>query len=541
MALRVTVAVVPLAAGVGSAAVLSRVVPRPDGPAVVGWWVLLFAVSAVVVAVVDRLARRLLPLTVLLRLTMAFPDRAPSRYAMARKLGNVRKLEERVKRAHEVGAGDDASAAAENILLLVAALSSHDRKTRGHSERVRVFTDLLAGSLNLPEEDRDRLRWAALLHDIGKLEVPGSILNKPGKPDADEWAALKRHPAEGARLAGPLLDWLGEWGLAIEQHHERFDGRGYPRGIPGPELSLGGRILTVTDSFETMTAARSYKKPMSVRAARQELAKCAGSQFDPTVVRKFLLISLARLWLTVGPLSWLAQLPFIGAGVRDVALPAATAAKVAAGAATRGLFGLAALGVGAGVVTPTPGPNQLGPGRPEVAAVAPMAQPPESGFTAPSGDGSSRSDDRPDDPGGHGGGGGNGGGGGQDGGGSDGPGGRDGGGSDGSGTGGGGTGGGGTGGGGTGGGTGGGGGGGGTGGGGGGGGLDLGGALDDPVGTVGDVADGVVDTVGDTVDNVGGAVGGAVDGVKDTAGGAVDDVKDTVGGLTGGLGGGLRP
>ena len=526
MALRVFVALVPLAAGVGSAAVLSRAVPRPQGPAAVGWWILLFAVSAVVVAVVDRLARRLLPLTVLLRLTMAFPDRAPSRYAMARKLGNVRKLEERVKQTHEVGVGDDASAAAENILLLVTALSAHDRKTRGHSERVRVFTDLLAASLNLSEEDRDRLRWAALLHDIGKLEVPGSILNKPGKPTADEWEALKRHPAEGARLAAPLLDWLGEWGLAIEQHHERFDGRGYPRGIPGPELSLGGRILTVTDSFETMTAARSYKKPMSVRAARAELAKCAGSQFDPAVVRRFLLISLARLWLTVGPLSWLAQLPFIGAGVRDVALPAATAAKVAAGAATRGLFGLAALGVGAGAVVNAPAPNHPTLGRPETAAVAPMFQPPGADQGVPSYGGSSGSEDPRGGLGAEGGGGGNGGSGGGGGGGN-----------------GGGSGGGGNGGGGNVGGNGGGNGGGGGGGGGGndgGGGLDLGGTLNDPVGTVGGIADGVADTVGDTVDHVGGTVGGAVDGVKDTVGGAADGLKDTVGGVTDGLGG-LRP
>lgn len=521
MLVRGAVALFPLAAGVASAALLSRLVPKPSGAAVLGWWALLFALSAVVVAVVDRLARKLLPLTVLLRLTMAFPDRAPSRYAMARKLGNVRQLEERVRVAQEEGVGDDAATAAENILLLVAALSSHDRKTRGHSERVRVFTDLLAEAMGLPEEDRDRLRWAALLHDIGKLEVSAAILNKPGKPDADEWDALKRHPAAGARLAAPLLDWLGDWGLAIEQHHERYDGKGYPGGIPGSELSLGGRILTVTDSFETMTAARSYKKPMSIRAAREELAKCAGSQFDPGVVRAFLLVSLARLWLTVGPLSWLAQLPFIGAGVRDVAMPAATAAKVATGALTRGMFGLAAMGVGTGITAPAYGaPEHHSPGRPAavVAAAAPgSTDHGDTGADHPADDGTA-----PDGPRGgrdHGDGGGNGGGGNGGGGGDD----RD---EDGNG-GGGGSGGGGNGG----------------GGGGGGGGIGLGGgALNDPVGTVGDVVDDVTDTVGDVADDVTDTVGDAVDGVGDTVGGAVGGAKDTLDGLTGGKnGGGLLP
>jgi hypothetical protein len=171
---------------------------------------------------------------------------------------------------------------------------------------------LIADELKLPQDACERIRWASLLHDIGKLEVPPRILNKPGKPTPSEWAALQRHPEEGARIAQPLLAWLGEQGNAISQHHERYDGTGYPLGPLGEEISLAARVVSVADSFEVMTAARTYKRPMSVSAAREELARCAGSQFSPEVVRAFFNISIGRLWWTVGPASWIALIPYLG-------------------------------------------------------------------------------------------------------------------------------------------------------------------------------------------------------------------------------------
>jgi len=176
-----------------------------------------------------------------------------------------------------------------------------------------VFSDLLASALRLPDDDRDRIRWAALLHVIGKLEVPATLLNKPTEPDADEWSSLRAHPEEGARLAGSLLPWLGEWGQAIVQHHERFDGSGYPGGLSGEKISFAGRILTVSDSFDAMTAGVPYRRPLTVVEARRELTRCAGSQFDPSIVRAFLNVSLGRLRWTVGFSSWLAHLPFVAA------------------------------------------------------------------------------------------------------------------------------------------------------------------------------------------------------------------------------------
>ena len=122
---------------------------------------------------------------------------------------------------------------------------------------------------------------------------------------------IRRHPDEGAVLAGPLLEWLGEWGTAISQHHERFDGLGYPRGLAGHEISHAGRIVAVADVFEVMTAARTYKRPMSVAAARRQLADSAGTQLDPACVRAFLGASLPRVLWAVGPLALLANLPFL--------------------------------------------------------------------------------------------------------------------------------------------------------------------------------------------------------------------------------------
>ena len=336
-ALRAVSVLVPAAVGAASAYAFVGALPMPRGLAVVPWALGLVATSTVATAIAELVGKRFLPLAVLFRLSLVFPDRAPSRFAMARGAGNIRQLERRIRDARERGVDPEPVRAASEILALVAALSAHDRKTRGHSERVRAFTDLLAGELKLPEEDRDRLRWAALLHDIGKIHVPARILNKAGRPDAREWERLQAHPAMGARIAEPLMTWLGPWGRAIEQHHERFGGGGYPHALSGDEISLAARIVSVADSFEVMTAARSYKKPMSVPAARRELAACAGEQFDPAIVRAFLNVSLGRLWWRVGPMSWAALAPILGpvqrAGSQLAAAATGTTAAVVVGVA----------------------------------------------------------------------------------------------------------------------------------------------------------------------------------------------------------------
>lgn len=309
--LRLAVFAVPIGLSFGVALWLSAVLPRVTsvGTAIL-WVAVVGAVSLITLVLLERAARRLLPLAALLDLSLLFPDRAPRRFAVARLSGRQHELHRSLREAQRAGHVDEA-VHMKTVIELVLALSVHDKATRGHSERVRVLTDMLAEEMKVPEAGRARLRWAAMLHDIGKLEVPTTTLNKKGTPNEDEWVALHRHPEEGAHLVASLMPWLAEWGTAVEQHHERHDGTGYPHGLRGDEISLGARIVSLADTYEVMTAPRSYKRPMSVPAARRELILVASTQLDPMVVRAFLNISIGRLWRAVGFGAWVAQFPLV--------------------------------------------------------------------------------------------------------------------------------------------------------------------------------------------------------------------------------------
>jgi hypothetical protein len=334
----------PFLCSIIGALILSKLIPLAHTwPGAAARLIGIAAGSTIVLYGVDRLTRRMLPLAALLSLTLVFPDEAPSRFKIAMRSGGTAELRRRLDEYRRMGA-DEPAVAATRLLELVADLSVHDRLTRGHSERVRAYSQMIGDELGLTADEIDRLRWAALLHDIGKLEIPFEILNKPGRLTAEEYDTIKRHPEIGARLTAPLAGWLGQSVRAVEEHHERWDGNGYPNGLRGTDISLAARIVAVADAFDVMTSVRSYKKPGTAADARAELARCAGTQFDANVVRAFLSISLGKLRLAMGPLSWLTQLAFI---------PTRLAAATAAAPALMAAAGMTAAAVGTAVAPDT--------------------------------------------------------------------------------------------------------------------------------------------------------------------------------------------
>jgi putative nucleotidyltransferase with HDIG domain len=309
--LRVLFAVFPILTAFATTIILGRLFAKPSWYLTtrIVWAICMFAVATLVANLVSLLTHRLVPLSALCHMNLAFPEVAPNRMRLALRLGNSANTDRVVADFQRQGLTLNPQVAAIEVLHLVEALNRHDRRTRGHSERVRALADVIADEMALPDHDRNLLRWGALLHDIGKLSVPAEVLNKRGKPTADEWEVLKSHSAEGEWRIRPLEAWLGDYAKVVYQHHERFDGSGYPLGLTGADLPIGSRIVAVADAFEVMTATRSYKKPMSYSDARAELAKCAGTHFDPAVVRAFANVGAKHRRFAAGFLSsWSGEL-----------------------------------------------------------------------------------------------------------------------------------------------------------------------------------------------------------------------------------------
>lgn len=255
------------------------------------WWLLQAILVAVAVsAAVARVLRALTPLSTLLNMTLVFPDSVPSRFGLALRAGNVKHL----LAQPSIRLSPSAQIAAEQAVQLVTHLAKHEPLTRGHTERVRAYADLIGQQMGLSDNDLNGLRWGALLHDVGKLTVPPELLNKPGKPTDEEWEILRGHPGAAVPILAPLEGWLGEWLLAAPQHHERWDGSGYPNQLTGLEISLAGRITAVADAYDVITSRRSYKAPQSAEDARAEMVRSAGSHFDPVVVRALLEVGVVK-------------------------------------------------------------------------------------------------------------------------------------------------------------------------------------------------------------------------------------------------------
>ncbi|WP_051694023.1 HD-GYP domain-containing protein [Desulfohalovibrio reitneri] len=158
-----------------------------------------------------------------------------------------------------------------------------DPITGGHSDRVAKLSLDILRRLDLPEETVDDIYLGALIHDIGKIGIPDAVLNKPGKLDYDEMYTIRKHPELGREIMGTVP--LSETALrTLYEHHERYDGSGYPRQLRGEEISLGGRILAVADVFDALNSDRPYRKGLDIEQVCSFLWKRSGTEFDPQVV-----------------------------------------------------------------------------------------------------------------------------------------------------------------------------------------------------------------------------------------------------------------
>ena len=170
------------------------------------------------------------------------------------------------------------------LLALSEALRRKDADTADHSRKVADLAERVGARLGMVGQQLRALRWAALLHDVGKVHVRDELLCKPGPLSPEEFEEVKAHAAVGARMV-EALPYFGRVHPLVRWSHERFDGQGYPDGLAADEIPLGARVIAACDAFDAMVSERPYRRALSVRVALGELRAGAGTQFDPSVVR----------------------------------------------------------------------------------------------------------------------------------------------------------------------------------------------------------------------------------------------------------------
>lgn len=173
------------------------------------------------------------------------------------------------------------------IKSLISALEARDEYTKGHSLRVQIFSSKIARAMGLSPKEIKEIELSAILHDIGKIGIPDSILRKPDKLTDEEYEIIKKHPTIGYNILSSI-EGLENILDGIKYHHERFDGKGYPEGLKGKEIPLVARIIAIADTLDAMTSDRPYRKGLPIEYALEEIKKCKNSQLDPEIVDAFL-------------------------------------------------------------------------------------------------------------------------------------------------------------------------------------------------------------------------------------------------------------
>jgi response regulator RpfG family c-di-GMP phosphodiesterase len=166
---------------------------------------------------------------------------------------------------------------------LSMALDFRDQSTSGHSRRVATLTTGAAASFGIDGSHLLQIEHGSLLHDVGKLKIPDSILLKPAGLDEDEWTTMRKHPGYGYEFLNGV-EFLKDAAELVHAHHEKFDGSGYPRGISGKDIPFGARVFAIIDAVDAMIYKRPYNNPVSFKVAAQEIRRCAGTHFDPDLV-----------------------------------------------------------------------------------------------------------------------------------------------------------------------------------------------------------------------------------------------------------------
>lgn len=195
-------------------------------------------------------------------------------------------IRSRLARSHQLLLAQLQQAYSSSLIMLANAIELRDQYTRGHVERVRDHSLIIARQLGWTVAQLDHLQYGSILHDIGKIHIPESVLSKPGKLDEKEWIEMKKHPIIGVEMIKDI-EYLAPAIPVIRHHHERWDGSGYPDGLAGKEIPLGARIVAIADSLDAMCTVRPYQSAHTPEQAYEEIVQSSGTLYDPEVVSAF--------------------------------------------------------------------------------------------------------------------------------------------------------------------------------------------------------------------------------------------------------------